>query len=119
MEERRRAVRALARLMVRAIQLPDGPTRSMTTKDISLGGFCCLAEQVLSPGTVFQMAIGLPGREPPRPCTGEVVWSHPYETVSQTGRERGAEMGIRIAEIAPADREAISVFVQNRGQPPI
>ena len=115
MIERRQSVRTRARLMVRYLVLPDGPTTPTATHDVSCDGVCCLTGRSLERGTSLQMALALPGSEAPIPFIGHVVWSDAYEVTSAAGSARGAQTGIRIAEIAPNDRATISAFI--RGQP--
>ena len=107
MEERRQFVRLDTRLEVSYSVLPSGSPRQTVSKDISGGGICLFADRVLPVGTHVQVAMRLPGREPPLHFTGEVRWSEQYEVIGRAQRERAVEMGVRFVEISPQDCEAI------------
>ena len=111
MEERRRFVRLPARLSVSATILPDGRKQEMVSKDISGGGLRLFSDKPLPPGTQLQLAVTLSGRGEPVNAIGEVVWSETYEVIGRTDRQRSVEIGVRSAEIAPKDQEAVAAFV--------
>lgn len=107
MEERRRFVRLDTRLDVTYTVLPSGSPQQTVLKNLGGGGICLFADRVLKPGTCLQVAMKLPGREPPVNFTAEVVWSEPYEVIGRTERRKAVEVGVRFLEIAPQDQEAI------------
>ena len=112
MEERRKFVRLDTRLEVTYTVLPSGGKVKAVTKDIGGGGVCLFAEKVLPAGTLLQVAMRLPDREPPVHFTAEVVWCEPYEVIGKSGtRERAVEVGVRFVEIAPQDRDAVMQHV--------
>jgi c-di-GMP-binding flagellar brake protein YcgR len=117
MEERRRFVRLETRVDVTYIVLPSGRAQQTASKDISGEGSCFLTEKPLTPGTSLQVALKLPGREHPVNFTGEVVWSQPYEVIGKTDRQHAVETGVRFAEIAPQDQEAVMQHVTLTLQP--
>ena len=111
MEERRRFVRADARLDAAYTILPETTLRAAVTNDVSGGGARLATDRVLAPGASLQMAIALPGREAPVNVVGEVAWSEPRAMTTQEGRRQSAESGVRFAEISPNDRDTMMEFV--------
>ena len=114
MEERRRSVRLGARVEVAYTVLPSGTSQRAPTSDVGWGGLCLVTEHPIPPSTQLQVAVALPGREPPVHAIAEVAWSEQHEVVGKTGRRRSAANGIRYVEIAPTDQEAITAFVAGR-----
>ena len=111
MEERRRFVRASARLDAAYTVLPETALRAAVTKDVSGGGARLITDKILAPGTSLQMAVTLSGQDAPVNTIGEVVWSEPSAMTTQALRRQSAESGIRFAEISPSDRDTLMVFV--------
>jgi c-di-GMP-binding flagellar brake protein YcgR len=107
MEERRRFVRCDTRQEAAYTVLPAGASRATLTKDVSGGGFCLITDKPLVPGTQLQIAVKLPGREQPVNAIAEVVWSESSEVTGKAGPQRSVQTGVRCAEIAPADRDAL------------
>ncbi len=114
MQERKRFVRLDERIDVRYIVPSSGVTKTALTKDISGGGIRLFASQPLASGTQVQAALQFPDREAPVHFTGEVVWSEQHETVDRNQRQRLVEIGLRFAEIAPADRHAVMQHIADR-----
>jgi c-di-GMP-binding flagellar brake protein YcgR len=111
MEERRRFVRAEAQAALTYTVLPGTQARQTVTTDVSGGGVACVTEKPLAPGASVQASLQLPGREQPVHFTGEVAWSETQEVTSGSGRERQVQTGLRFAEIAPLDQDAVESFV--------
>jgi c-di-GMP-binding flagellar brake protein YcgR len=111
MEERRKFVRLDTRLQLSYTVLPETQAQQAVTKDISGGGVCLFADDVLTAGQQLQVSLALPGQEGPVNFTAEVVWCEPYEVIGQGARRKGVEAGVRFVEIAPKDQEAIMKHV--------
>jgi len=118
MEERRRFVRLDTQLKVKYTVLPQTEARPTVTKDISGGGICFFADEMLQPGTTLQVEMTLPDRDTPAPFTAEVIWCEPYEVIGKTKRERAIEVGVRFVEVAPVDQKAIMNHVILNLKPP-
>ena len=120
MEERRKFVRLDTRLEISytVTSLPADKAKRTVTKDIGGGGVCLFAERPLPSGTQLQVAMKLPGREPPVNFTAEVVWCEQYEMIGKEEQSRAVELGVRFMEIAPQDRDAIMQHVILNFKPP-
>jgi len=118
MEERRRFVRLDTQLKVKYTVLPQTAAKPTVTKDVGGGGVCFFADEMLQPGTTLQVEMTLPGRDTPAPFTAEVIWCEQYEVIGKTKRERAIEVGVRFAEVAPVDQQAIMSHVILNLQPP-
>ena len=111
MEERRHFVRLDTRLDVTYTLLPTTQAQQTVTKGIGGGGICFFSDRELAPGDRLQVAMKLPGREPPVNCTAEVIWCEPYEVIGKTARQRSIEVGVRFLEISPQDQDAVMQHV--------
>ncbi len=137
MEERRKFVRVKARFDMTYAVMPDGAAHQAVTQNVSGGGLSFLAPETLvvgahlrivipSPATAPQSGasrlsgrevasgdvagggmITLPGGMSPIAFTAEVLRSEPFELVSKTGRQQGAEITIRFLDVASQDREVL------------
>lgn len=114
MEERRRFVRLGARVEAAYTVLPAGTAQRAPTSDLGGGGLCVVTEQPIPPGTQLQVALTLPGREPPVNALAEVVWNEQHDVIGKADHRRSAANGVRYVEIAPGDQEALTAFVAGR-----
>lgn len=110
MEERRQYVRLSGEFKVAYSSLPKTGKIDATVKDVSAGGIRFVAKQPLAPGTRLRFQIGLPG-ERPIPFTGEVVSSDQYKVSTSLQPAASFEIGVRIVQIAPTDREALKRYI--------
>ena len=111
MEELRRFVRVAGPAGVTYTVLPSGTSRQAALKNLSAGGLCLTMDKPLAAGTQLQIAVSLPGRGEPVNAIGETLWSQETQMISSSGRRTSVDVGVRFAEIAPQDQEALAEFV--------
>ena len=110
MEERRQYVRLPATLKVDYTVLPRTTQTDSATKDVGGGGVRVIVQERVAPGTLLRVELTIPGQSP-IPFTGEVVWSDQYKVSTALRAELSYEVGVRIVEVSPADRELLKRYV--------
>ena len=107
MQERRQFARLDTRLDISYTETSGTAPRKTVSKNVSGGGVCLFLEKELPAGTPLQVAMNVPGREPPVKFSAEVVWCEPYEVIGKTQRHRAIEAGVHITDITPQDYQAL------------
>lgn len=83
------------------------PRTRYLVKDVSKEGFKLNASGPLEEGNMLDLEISVPGKTPPIPATGQVVWNHRL-------KESGYDIGFRFKSINPGDRFDILDYAYNR-----
>jgi c-di-GMP-binding flagellar brake protein YcgR len=111
-EERRYYVRIPAHLTVSYSVFPQGKRSPAMTRDLSAGGLRLAVSEPLSVGTLLHLELTLPNVRA-IPFQGEIRWSDQDRVSRTTGRQDSYEIGVRIVQILPADREALKQYVSS------
>lgn len=110
-DERRRFLRASARLIT-WLTLPEtGRVIRVLTLDVSAGGARFMTDRMLEAGTKLAVEIKLPDREVAIKCTGEVVRSRPMKDLEDE-RRMAADTAIKFIEIDPRDLAELAFYVK-------
>lgn len=117
-EERRRSVRANARLTTIIKNLSTHKVWRALTKNVSGVGICVVADEFLEVGSQLEVEIKLPDQGAPITFTGEVVWSQMVGGARKSYEALSMEAGIRFVEIPPKDQRLLQQYVMMNPPPP-
>jgi c-di-GMP-binding flagellar brake protein YcgR len=117
MEERREYPRRQTALHATVRTMNSVAAARALTRDVSAGGTCLVAHTRISPGSVFQSELTVPGHHRPVSFTGQVVWIEPLVRFSDvTPQTQVFELGCRFLDISP-DAQAAIVQHSGDGEP--
>jgi len=112
MVERRRTVRAIARIEV----FDKGARRERVplyvSGNVSSGGIFLITQEPFAPGTNLKISFTLPGDDQPIESMGQVVWLRD----ERTAPERQPGMGVQFMAIAREDQERVREFVHSQSE---
>jgi c-di-GMP-binding flagellar brake protein YcgR len=112
-KERRKFTRLDVHHLLKYKALQDEEKLSFT-KNISAGGVCFIAKEVISPGSITELLISFPGFPHPVKATAKVVWNKELKKLG--GFETGAEF-INVEEDAKhfIDKKILEVIKELEG----
>ncbi len=117
-EERRRSIRANARLTTIVKNLDTKRVWRALTKDVGGVGVCVVTDESLELGTKLELEIRLPDRDEPITFTGEVVWSREVGGPRKSYEAPIREVGVKFVEIQPKDQRLLQQYVLMNPSPP-
>ena len=118
-QERRKFTRLRSRLTTTFKVLATGKILRALTRDIGGIGVCLLTEDPIEPGTPLEVEIKLPDVPAPITFAGEVVWSKPVASSTQSYiGELTAETGVKFVDIDPKARLLILQYAALNALPP-
>ena len=118
-QERRQSTRLWSRLTTTFKFLTTGKVLHALTRDVSGVGVCLLTEDPLEVGTSLDVQIKLPDVTAPVTFAGEVVWSKPLTSATQSYiGEFAAETGVKFVRIDPKARSLILQYTTLNALPP-
>ena len=109
--ERRRFIRARARLVTWLTFPETGRTVRVLTLDVSAGGARFMTESLVDVGTPLAIELKLPDREEPIRCTAEVVRSQPMPDLTDPSRT-AAETAVKFLQIDPRDHTELTFYAK-------
>ena len=109
--DRRRFIRARARLVTWLTFPETGRTLRVLTLDISAGGARFMTDDVIEVGTPLTIELKLPDREEPVRCTAEVVRSIPMPNLTDPSR-MAAETAVKFSQIDPRDHAEMTFYAK-------
>jgi c-di-GMP-binding flagellar brake protein YcgR len=83
------------------------------TRNISEGGICLIVYDEVNVGDQLSLDIRLPTQQVIH-AVGRVVWSSPFELITDQDTRKRCDIGIEFLQIAPQDKEEIKEFVLKR-----
>ena len=110
MAERRRTVRAVARIEVYDQTAPKDRVPLYVSGNVSAGGIFLITQEPFEPGTIMKIQFYLPNDEKEIVTVGEVVWTRGQRKAS----DQQPGMGVMFNKVDPADQERIRAFVHER-----
>jgi len=112
MAERRRTVRAVARIDVYDEGAHQKRVPLYISGNVSAGGIFLITNEPFEPGTEMKISFTLPDDREPINTVGQVIWK-------RQGREaadRQPGMGVQFHEISREDHERVRAFVYEQAE---
>ena len=113
MVERRRTVRAVARIEVFNKETSEQRVPLYVSGNVSVGGIFLITQDPLEPGTDMKISFTLPGDDREIHAEGRVVWKRRQREAS----DRQPGMGVQFMKILPKHQEKLSAYIEENRSP--
>ncbi|MBI4343421.1 MAG: PilZ domain-containing protein [Candidatus Omnitrophica bacterium] len=116
--DRRRFIRAGARLTILLKDVATGKAWRVLTKNLSGGGLCVITDGLLMAGSAMEVELTLPDRDAPLVLSAEVSWSKIVAAARRSYESPRAESGLKFMQIDPKTRALLEQYAKLSAPPP-
>jgi uncharacterized protein (TIGR02266 family) len=110
MAERRRTVRAIARIEVFDRGARQERVPLYVSGNVSAGGIFLITQEPIATGTNLKISFTLPDDDRPIEAMGQVIWQRDQRTAP----DRQPGMGVQFMKIAQDDQDRVRAFVHSQ-----
>lgn len=117
-DDRRRSVRARARLMTIVKNIRTGKAHRVLTNNLSGVGISFASEEHLEPGDKLELEIALPDSATPITCRADVVWVRAVGGPRKSYETPTCEIGVKFVDLAPKAQALFKQYAVMNAPPP-